>query len=598
VSLDAPPSPGTTGAEPGVGDPGALGVPSFPDPLGAGDPKGGVAGLRDKVANLLAGYSRTQKILAAVVVAAVVAGVVILTRASGGTDFAPLYTNLSPEDGATITQALEEEGVAYELASNGTTIMVPAGQVDQLRLDLAATALPSDAKVGYGVLDDQGLTSSEFSQRVGYQRAMEGELAKTIESIDVVDTAVVHLVIPDDGAFALDDQEASASVLVRTVRGETLDDDQVRAVVNLVASSIKGLSPEDVTVADSEGNVLAAPGQQLGGGGGGSSRRQTQQFEADLQASLSSLLATVVGNGGSHVTVSADLDYDETQVARETFEAPAAGPDGQPLKTEESTRTETYTGAATQASGVLGPDTPAAATGGGDSDYSLEQDDVRYAINRVVETTNRAPGQIERLSVAVLVDETKVSPAQLPQLTAALNAAAGIQADRGDVLEVTRTSFDTSDAAAAQAELDAAEEELTTADDTVRNLVILLAVLLIAVAAVIAYLRGRRKAYEWELEAAAAQALPAGDPAMALTEEVDLADVVEIEVPESDPEPELEPAPEPPAPAVIEPPDPIELEAQARAEREAALGELIEHQPEEVAALLRSWLADRRSGPR
>jgi flagellar M-ring protein FliF len=592
VSLDAPPSPPASGpddARDAAGS-GSAWTPNVSGPSA----QTGIAGMRDRVTGLLSGYTRTQKLVAAGAVAAVVIGVFLVTRLSGGVETAPLYTNLSAEDGATVTAALEEQGVAYELAANGTTIMVPADQVDQLRLDLAGTALPSDSKVGYGVLDDQGLTSSEFSQQVGYQRAMEGELSKTIESIDVVDTAVVHLAIPDDSAFALDDQEASASVLVRTEAGQTLGDDQVRAVVNLVASSIQGLSPDAVTVADSDGNVLAAPGQQLAGAGGaGSSRRQTQQFEADLQSSLGSLLTTVVGNKGSHVTVAADLDYDQTNVAREAYEAPAAGPDGRPLRTEESTRTETYTGGAAQAGGVLGPDTPAATTAGGDSDYSLEQDDVRFAVNRVVETTNEAPGSIERLSVAVLVDEDKVTPTQLPQLTAALTAAAGIDAERGDVLEVTRTSFDTSADAAAEAELDAAEQEVGTTDDTVRNLAIAVVGLLLIVAALAAYLRGRRKAHQWELEAVAAQALPPGEPAMALTQEVELADVVEID--SIEPGATLVVAP---TQAVMAPPDPVELEVQQRDERDAALGELIEHQPEEVAALLRSWLADRRNGPR
>ena len=194
----------------------------------------------------------------------------------------------------------------------------------------------------------------------------------------------------------------------------------------------------------------------------------------------------------------------------------------------------------------------------------------------------------------MLVDETKVTPTQLPQLTAALTAAAGIEAERGDVLEVTRTSFDTSAEAATEAELDAAEAEVGTADDTIRNLVLVAAVLLVAVAALVAYLRGRRMAHQWELEAvAAAQALPAGEPAMAFTQEVELADVVEIE----SVEPGSDLVVAPPVPVVVEP-DPVELQLQQRDERDAALGELIEHQPEEVAALLRSWLADRRSGPR
>ncbi len=413
-------------------------------------------GLKDRVLRMASGYTRTQKIVAGVAVVGVVLGVFMVSKMTGGADWAPLYTDLSPSDGGAIVTALEEEGVPHQLGAGGSTILVPADRVYDTRLALSDTALPSEGKVGYGVLDSQGLTTSEFGQRVGYQRAMEGELASTIKALEPVETAVVHLAIPADEVFAIDDKKASASVLVRTRPGQTLSDDQVRAITNLVSSSIEGLTPEAVTVADSEGNVLAAPGQGVTGeNGDGQRQKQTVRFESDLQASLESMLAGVVGVDSSRVTVSADLDFDETNTSRETFEAPEPNSAGEQLTLEESVRNETFAGANPAESGVLGPDTPVTPAAGGDSEYSLDEADVRFAVNRVVESTNTAPGAIESLSVAVIVDEEMITAEQAAELSVALAAGAGIKEDRGDVLSVTRMPFDRTAQQAAQAELDA-----------------------------------------------------------------------------------------------------------------------------------------------
>ena len=560
--------------------------------------KGG-GNFKDKLGRLASGYTRGQKIGAGAAIVAVVAAVFLVSRMTGGTEWAPLYTDVSAEDGGAIVAQLEEQGVPHELSANGSTIMVPAEQVYDLRLSMADTALPSASKVGYGVLDSQGLTTSEFGQRVGYQRAMEGELAATIEALDPVDTAVVHLAIPEDQVFALSDQQPSASVLLRT-DGTPLSEDQVRAVVNLVASGIEGLSPDSVTVADSDGNVLAAPGQGVtGAAGGGTRQRQTADFESAVSSSLKTLMNSVVGPDSSQVTTSADLNYDETTVTSETFDQPDATAGGEDLVLEESTKNETFTGADAAEGGVLGPDTPAAVAGGaaGNSDYSLDEADVKYAVNRIVESKNLAPGQIENLSVAVLVDESKVTAEQAAELTSTLGAAAGIKTDRGDVLTVTRMPFDDTAAKAAEKQLESAEaaKQAESSRHFVQNLALVaFLALLLLVAAVTYRMASKRQARRdiAELGPGTQPALPPASAAMTMLDEVDLAgsDVLDLS---SDAQgltagngrvgAEL-------SPRVGE----LDSGQTGRIDREANLTDLIDNQPEEVAALLRGWLGDRR----
>ena len=456
------------------------------------------------------------------------------------------------------------------------------------------------------MLDSQGLTTSEFGQRVGYQRAMEGELASTIKALEPVETAVVHLALPADEVFAIDDKQASASVLVRTRPGQMLSDDQVRAITNLVSSSIEGLTPEAVTVADAEGNVLAAPGQGVSGeNGDGQRQKQTARFEADLQASLESMLAGVVGVDSSRVTVSADLDFDETNTSRETFEAPEPNSAGEQLTLEESVRNETFAGANPADSGVLGPDTPAVAGAAGDSEYSLDEADVRYAVNRVVESTNTAPGAIENLSVAVIVDESAITAEQAAELSVALAAGAGIKEDRGDVLSVTRMPFDRTSQQAAQRELEAAEAAEAAAErrDTIRDITVVVALVLLLIAAALSYRwAARRHRRGDELEAMFTDPPELPPAPSSLLDEADDGDVVELSVAEEDVELFEGEIDEDEGDLVLAPlvfeQAAITAEHRQREQRDEHLAQLIEHQPDEVAALLRNWLGDRRGASR
>src|SRR5947209_2476449 len=299
-----------------------------------------INGARRRAAGVWSGFTSGQKTTLALAVAAVVLGGYFFTKWAAQPTWAPLYGNLGSTDAASVTQELSGKGVQYKLADGGATVLVPQAQVYQLRLNMSAKGLPTGGSQGYALLDKQGITTSEFRQRVDYQRALEGELARTIGAIDGVSSADVHLVIPADDVFADDSRKPSASVLLRPkTPGKKFSSDQVRSVVNLVAGSVEGLTPAAVTVADSAGHTLSAPGQT----------------------------SPVVSGSTS----------------QETF----AGP-----------------GAATAAGGVLGTTgqnttTNAASTA---NNYSKNSADRSFAVGKVTEQVKSAPGRVSRLSVAVL----------------------------------------------------------------------------------------------------------------------------------------------------------------------------------------------------
>ncbi|MPY94778.1 MAG: flagellar M-ring protein FliF [Acidimicrobiia bacterium] len=536
----------------------------------------GVQDLRQKLAHQLRGFSRTQKIGMAVAAVAVILGVLVAGRFSGKPDLAPLFTDLEASDAAAVTERLTSDGVPYELGDGGRTVLVPRDQLYELRINLAASGLPSGGTSGWSVLDDQGITASEFSQRVGYQRALEGELSKMVSSLDAVETATVRLVLPRDDAFALSDSKSSASVLIRTRPGRTLEPQQVQAIVNLVSSSVQGLDPEAVSVADTSGSVLVAPGSGMAEGVAGSSQQQqTDAFEVNLASEIRAMLVSVVGGGKATVTVNADLDFDKRQATSETFTEPVTA-DGERAPREQSTRTEEYAGAVPQDAGVLGAEQAAAGAGAAadGSSYTSNEERTSYAVNREVATTETAPGQVRRLSVAVLVDEAAIGAERVADVEALVNAAAGISAERGDQVVVTRMSFDDSQALAAETEL-AAAEAAQRAEARQRQLTTIATALVVLVVLALAYrsVRGSRRKRKLAADLASAQQ----SVASTLLEQQLAAEA-------------------------LGPVDLTAIESAVPAQREigpssvqARVASMVEEQPEEVALLLRSWLGDRRA---
>ncbi|WP_380163584.1 flagellar basal-body MS-ring/collar protein FliF [Jannaschia sp. R86511] len=511
-----------------------------------------------------------QKTIGVVVAVALLVGAVMFVQLQRTPQLGPLYTGLSSADGGAVVEQLQAAGVPYELADGGATVLVPSEQVYDLRLQMSAAGLPGDDTGGYSLLDEQGVTASQFQQEVAYQRAMEGELARTVASIDGVETAVVHLAIPEKDVFLEESDTPTASVLVDTATGTTLDKGQVQAVVNLVSSSIEGMTPESVTVVDDEGTMLSASGAAGAvGGAGGEAGELTAEFESRVAGDLQALLDTVVGPGNAVATVTAGLNFDEAEATTERFLAPEAGV----LPLSQTIETEDYTGAGNGEAGVLGPDNIAVpnGTGGADSAYASESTTVNNAVGKVTERVVSAPGAVERLSVSVVVDRDAVARADMLALQDTVSAAVGLDAARGDVVSVTQMPFDVGDAEAVQAELDAAAEAEAAAgqQQLIWNAVLAGLVLLVVIATIIMGTRRRKK-----------------------REPVDLGLYEPVE--EAAP-----PAPLPPVPAPREAlpavPDPEAEQMAALQQQREEVIDLVDREPAEVAELLRSWLADRRS---
>ena len=259
--------------------------------------KNDLSGVMRRGKELAGRLSPTQKIGIGAVLITAIAGVMILGRSSSSTSMSPLYTNLQSSDASAVVDALTSKNVNYSLTDAGHTVLVPTSQVYDLRVSLAGAGLPSSSE-GYSLLDKQGITTSDFRQRIDYQRALEGELDKTLEAMNGIQSASVHLALPEESVFVDTPTNPTASVLLIGNAVDGIDSDAVDAVVHLVASSVKNLKPEDVTVIDSNGAVLSTSGVDGTGLSGASARtKAVSAFEQRMSDALTALLSRTTGAG-------------------------------------------------------------------------------------------------------------------------------------------------------------------------------------------------------------------------------------------------------------------------------------------------------------
>ena len=527
-----------------------------------------VKALQEKVRTLLSGFTSGQKAITGLAIVAVLVGGAFFMSWASKPSYAPLFTSLSSSDAAAITAKLTETKTPYQLADGGGTVLVPQKDVYQERINLSGAGLPAGGTEGYSLLDKQSLTTSEFQQHVTYQRALEGELSKTIDSLDGVSASVVHLAVPEKDVFADEASKPSASVLLKTKPGATLTSAQVQAVIHLVSSSVPDLAAGDVAVADATGRVLNVPGSTGAGSVLADAQSgQTRDFEDKTVQNVQTMLDKVLGPGHAVVRVQADLNYDAQKTDTERYLT-----DKNALPLNVTTSKEQYTGNGTPVGGVLGPDNGIATTNtNGGSNYSKETGTQNNAVGTEKKSVTAAPGQVRRMSVAVVVDQPSGVASGTAGISRLVAAAAGVVPTRGDTVQVTAMPFDTTAAAAAQKELADAAAAKQKAERM--GLARTVAVLLVVVVALLWLWRRGRKvertpiylpAVPGEAELAA---LAVADKALALQQAAQTAR--EIEAPSAE-------------------------QVQRLAVR-SEIGDLIEQQPDEVARLLRGWLADRRS---
>ncbi len=369
--------------------------------------------------------------------------------------FTLLFGGLAPEDARRIVERLEAAAVPYRLSPNGDAVLVPADRALRLRMDMAEQGLPSGGSIGYEVFDRGGpLGSSDFISNVNLRRALEGELARTIAAIKPVRAARVHLVLPRRELFARERHAASASVVLSLAQPGGLDRRQVQGIRNLVAAAVPGLEVGRVTIVDDRGNLLARGGEGLSVGfAAGDIEEQRAAIEQRLRGKILQLLERTIGPGRVEAEVTADLELDEITTTAEQYD-----PNGQVARStqtieETGDRRDADNGAVTVANNLPTERTGSAARGGSSERTSRSEETVNYEISRTVRSQTRRPGHLRRLSIAVQVDgiwttaadgsrQYQPRPAEeLAQLGALVRSAAGVDEERGDVVEVVSRPF-------------------------------------------------------------------------------------------------------------------------------------------------------------
>ncbi len=524
-----------------------------------------------KIKDFWAGLPNTGRILWAVIPSVVFIGLIVLAVALARPQYVPLFTNLNEEDAGEIVGALQEKGIPYELSGGGKNILVPSKDVYDTRLELATEGMPKGTGVGYEIFDKTNLGVTDFTQRVNYVRALEGELNRTIINLDNVIEARVHLVIPKKELYEERQKEPTASVLLKLNARQTLDYHQVKAVINLVSSSVEGLKPINVTIVNTKGEILsdAVRDELLESGKSHSYSKKlklTQQqiniqkeLERDIQTKVETMLGKVLGNRRATVRVIAELNFDQVEKKDEVYE-PIVG--GKGVLRSSKKGAESYTGAGVYPGGVPGTDSNIPgykSVVSGNSQYTKTESTENYEITKREQHIVEQVGAVKRMSVAVIVDN--LQPQQVQSVKNAVVAAAGLNLARGDQVAVENMSFDRSAEKAEQYEGKIADREKYMT--TLLSLGIIIGILLFALIFLRSTLKPRaiREKLRKQIEMAAKE----------------VKEEEEVEVP-------LEAVP-----------SAAELaEAQKRAEMKKQITKIARENPKVIVQLIKRWLTEEK----
>jgi len=364
-----------------------------------------------------------------------------------------LLSNFSDRDGGAIIAALQQMNVPYQFADGGGAILVPAEHVHDTRLKLASQGLPKGGNVGFELMENQKLGVSQFLEQVNFQRALEGELARSINSIGVVQSARVHLAIPKPTVFVREKQQPTAAVMVNLYPGRTLDAQQVKSIIHLVSSSVPELSAKNVTVVDQNGLLLSAPENRTASHQLDPSQlKYVQELEDGVVKRIESILTPVVGNGNVRAEASAEVDFSRIEQAAETY-TPNSPPEKSAIRSQrsnESSNSEPRPG------GVPGAasNQPGGNAGSSSSANSSQKDStVNYELDKTIRYTQQSMGGIKRLNVAVVINHKRevdkdgqastrpLTQEEMNQITELVKEAMGYSKTRGDSLNVMNSAF-------------------------------------------------------------------------------------------------------------------------------------------------------------
>ncbi len=370
-------------------------------------------------------------------------------------DMTPLFTNMTMEDSAAIAKELDREGVTYEIRGQGDVILVPRDRVARLRMTLAESGLPKGGSIGYEIFDkSDALGTTSFVQNINAVRAAEGELERTIRTLDAVEDARVHLVTPERPLFSREKVEPSASIVLR-VRG-TLEQAQVRAIRHLVATAVSGLKPQRISIVDEAGNLLADGASDDPNAGLGADERQIA-YEGRLRKQVEGIVDSVVGPGHARVQITADFDFNRITQTSDKYD-----PDSRVVRSSQTREETTDTSSGNVNQVTVGNEipqaplaqTPAAPAPAPPRDATRKTEEVvNYEISKTSKTEVIEGGRVNRVSVAVLVDGTYTkndkgdvvyqprSKEEIDQIAALVRSAIGFDQKRGDQVEVVNLRF-------------------------------------------------------------------------------------------------------------------------------------------------------------
>jgi flagellar M-ring protein FliF len=400
-----------------------------------------------------------KRLLIGGVVFACVISFALLIMLANRTDYRPLFTNLASEDAGEIVKKLKEAKTPYQITPDGKGVMVPSDRVYELRLSLASEGLPQGGGVGFEIFDRKNFGMTEFVQKLNYQRALQGELARTITQISGVEQTRVHLVIPEKTLFKESEKPPTASVVLKMKGNKALRESEVQGVVHLVAASIEGMNADNVTVLDARGKILSKGGSGMADAGAKATTamQETQRgYERNLEERLQTLLDRVVGGGKSVARVSATFDFKQVERVEEKF-------DPETIAVRSEQRTEEKAGSSTASTGVPGVQTNLGRTtpgsGGASIGGSKNDETLNYEVSRSTSRTIEPVGALSKVSVAILVDgkyeagapgkdgqpaKAKYaprSPEELQKIEALVKGAVGFNQDRGDQISIQNIPF-------------------------------------------------------------------------------------------------------------------------------------------------------------
>jgi flagellar M-ring protein FliF len=412
------------------------------------------------IANNLRDMSMGKKIAMLGTLAATAAVIAVTFFWAQAPKFELLYSNLASEDIHAIEQKLKEDGIPYQFSQDKTAILVPAEKVHETRLKLASEGLPSSGGVGFELFDKSTVGVTEFVQKLNYKRALQGELARTIAQFPEVIRARVHIVVPEKSLFSEQQQKARASVVVALRAGKRLSDIQLQGITHLVASSIEGLDPKEVTIVDGNGRLLSKPAETDPKMVASSSQMEYEQIlEKDLERKIQTMLERVVGTDKATVRVSSVLNFAQVEHVEEKFD-----PDIQVARSEQLAEDKTTSKSeSTEPSPGVGANLPTGAQeepprSTTSTEGTKKNGITNYEINKTTTRTIEPLGSIKQLSVAVLVDGTyqtttdtagKVTRKYIPRtavemgkIETVVKNAMGFSTDREDQLSVVNISFE------------------------------------------------------------------------------------------------------------------------------------------------------------